>query len=196
MIMEDTCNDLNLLSSGKRLSRWEALGRLTDSAPPKLLRLAALSCLDDPYDPIRATAVDALATCANRRDIDSLLRMSHDSSPSVRASAADALSRFDTLKVQRRLVEMLSDPHRLVRSWAASAVASGMRHKGAIELLLYRLAVEEDDYVRLGLYGAMVECGEQQFRPQVEGYVNHKDGLVHAFAVSLLRRLAEKESVE
>lgn len=191
--MDEVFKDLNLLSSNSRLARWEALERLIMHAPEKIARLAALSCLDDPYDAIRVTAVDALAWCARRRDVSALLRMSHDHYPFVRASAADALSRFDTQQVRRRLIDMLSDPHRLVRSWSAQAVAVAMRTSGAEGLLLKRFEIEGDDYVRLGLCAAMIECGEQQYRPQVEAYVNHEDGLVHAFAVSLLKRLANND---
>lgn len=191
--MEDTVNDLNLLSSNSRLVRWEALERVIAHAPVKLVRLAALACLDDPYDSIRWTAVDALSCCAQRRDVGALLRMSHDRSPFVRASAANAMSRFNTPRVRKRLIDMLSDPHRLVRSWSASSVVVALGTSGAKDLILNRLDKERDDYVRLGLCAAMLDCGESQYRSQIETCVDHEDGLVHAFAVSLLARLARED---
>lgn len=178
--------DIELLTERRRLRRWEALERIVAGAPRAVVRVAALACLDDPYDAIRLTATDALAMNAIKRDVPALVRMSHDSYPFVRASAASGLARFDTQASVARLTELLDDQHPLVRSWASAAVATAMPNARAVTLLRRRLMLEVDDYVLVSLYAALLECGLGEYREMLEKLTRHEDPRIRALATKVL----------
>ncbi|HXV68721.1 MAG TPA: HEAT repeat domain-containing protein [Nitrospira sp.] len=182
---------VSILRDGDRSVRDAAIGALTTIGEPSVVALG--TCLSDPELPVQEAASKVLASIADERVLDPLLRALRSPDWIVRMHAANAIGRIRNTRSIPPLILLLQDHVKAVREAAASALAAiGER---AIPSLVDALT-HRDWLVRLHAVESLGRTGSvHAVEPLIFALFNDGDSAVREDAVRALGEIGHSQAV-
>jgi len=186
------CPLVSILRDRDRSVREAAMGALTSIGEPSVVALGA--CLTDPELSVQESASAVLASIADGRVLDPLVRTLRSSDWIVRMHAAKAVGRIKDPGSIQSLIPLLQDTVKAVREEASTALAA--MGEAAIPALLNTLT-HQDWLVRLHAVESLGKTKSQKaVEPLLSALFNDGDSAVREDAIRALGDIGDPQAVE
>jgi len=175
-----------LLADPDPVVREEA-ARAAGEAVLRPLARPLVGLLEDPAEPVRRAAADALGLLGDREAVPALLRAFGGAGPGLRESITVAMSRLDPATVAGLLDSMIESHDTAGKLGAIHTFAR--QHSPALHGMLARLGQDTEPPVRAAVVAAWAETGGTEAAAPLSAALGDRDDAVRAIAADGCGRL-------